>query len=294
MIFAQPRYLVAGDEYILVELGDEMNMDLNFKALGLKSALAEAKIPGVIESVPSFATLLVHYDPLTISRARLCAHLDELVKALPSIENLELFSRLIEIPVYYDDPWTRECVEDYSAKIKPMPHNPSFIAEQNGLHSVQDLIRYHSTPQYWVAAIGFWPGLPFTFSMDPTHFLTVPKYNPARTWTPQGAVGIGGACTAIYPVQTPGGYYMLGRTPVPIWDAEQRMPEFSRSAVLLVPGDRLKYLPIDAEEFAAIERMVQAGTYRINILTYDKFNVGAYRRWCAEREAQAKREVTAR
>lgn len=286
MIFDTPRYLVAGDEHLLVELGDEINMDLNFKALGLKSTLAEANIPGVIESVPSFATLLVHFDPQVITRARLIQHLDEALRSLPPIDQLELFSRVIEIPTYYDDPWSQECVDDYSAKFTPMPHNPTFVAEQNGIKSVQDLIRYHSSPQYWVATIGFWPGLPFTFSMDPGVFLTVPKYNPARTWTPQGTVGIGGACTAIYPVNTPGGYYLLGRTPVPIWDGEQRMPEFAKSSVLFVPGDRIKYVPIDRQEFDAIERMVQEGTYRINIITYEKFSVGAYRQFCATRQGK--------
>jgi len=98
-------------------------------------------------------------------------------------------------------------------------------------------------------------------------------------------VGIGGSCTAIYPVNTPGGYYLLGRTPVPIWNPQRDMPEFRSSSVLLVPGDRLKFVPIEKEEFEEIEQMVRERKYRINIVSYEKFSVGAYRKWFTERAA---------
>lgn len=294
MIYEEPRYLLSGDRYLLIEFGDEMNMDLNFKALGLEEEIRKNRVKGVIETVPSFATLLVHYEPAVINGKNLIATLAEYIGGLKSIENLELPSRLVEIPVVYADRWTRECVEAYSRTIKPIPPNPEFVAEENGLKSVKELIYYHSTPQYWVAAIGFWPGLPFMMSLDPRYTLTVPKYNPPRTWTPQGTVGIGGACTAIYPVNTPGGYQLLGRTPVLIYDGPQKHPAFKESSVLLRTGDRLKFLPIPEEDFEDIEEAVNSGSYHYNIVNYELFSVGRYNEFLQEaRKEMAAKEVKA-
>jgi urea carboxylase len=144
---------------------------------------------------------------------------------------------------------------------------------------VQQFVRVHSGTEYWVASLGFWPGLPFMMPLDPRCRLTASKYNPPRTWTPQGTIGMGGMSTAIYPVATPGGYQIFARTPVPIWDDKQRFPVFSESIVLFKPGDRVKFIPIGVEEFEYIESQVAAGTYPYNLVEYQRFSVRNYKSW---------------
>jgi urea carboxylase len=276
MIYEQPRFLVAGERYYLIELGNEANLLLNIEAIAICRAIRESKLEGVIETIPGLVSVLVHYEPALVKRERLRLQLEELIAGMADIEEIETDSRLVEIPVMYDDPWTNACVQDYSKRITPVPNNPSFVAQYNKLSGVRELIRYHSTPQYWIASLGTWPGLPFCFPMDPSYRITAPKYNPARTWTPEGAIGFGGACTSIYSVRSPGGYQLMGRTPVPIWDPQARLPEFEGSPALLRTGDRVKFLPIDLEEYEAISRLVEEGTYRINIITYERIAVRAY------------------
>lgn len=287
MIFEEPRYLRSGDRYLLIEFGDEMNLELNFTAMGLAEAVASDSLKGVIETVPSFATLLVHFDPDQTTFGALKSGLEEQVASLGPTADLTLPSRLVELPCCYADPWTKAAVDDYRRKIKDIEPNPEATARLNGLRDVRELVKVHSTPQYWVAAVGFWPGLPFMMSLDPRYVLTVPKYNPPRTWTPEGTVGMGGSCTAIYPVNTPGGYQIFGRTPVPVWDGPQKFPPFKESPVLLKPGDRVKFVPIDAREFIEIENEVAAGTYTYNIVDYELFSVSRYTSFFDE----AKKEV---
>lgn len=290
MIYDEPRYLLCGDRYLLIEFGNESNIDLNFKALGVEEAITQNKLAGVIETVPAFASILVHYEPAIIHHQNLIDTLDAYIADLKSMHDLELPSRLIEVPVAYADRWTRECVEDYCRTIAEIPSNPEFVAQENGLKDVKDLIRHHSTTQYWVASLGFWPGLPILMNLDPRSFLTVPKYNPPRTSTPQGTIGVGGACTCIYPVNTPGGYQLIGRTPVRIYDGPQKHPAFKESSCLFRPGDRVKFLPISEEDFVEIEEAVNDGSYHYNIITYELFSVGKHQEFMEE----ARREMAAK
>ena len=282
MIYQEPRFLPGGDRYVLLELGDEMNLELNFAAQGLANAIEEANTSGVIETAPCFASLLVHYDPDRISFHDLKQELISLTGSVGPSDEIELDSRLFCFQTVYLDPWTRECVEEYSEKIKPKQWDPEFIAQQNGLSGVDEFVRVHSATEYWVASLGFWPGLPFMMPLDPRCRITAPKYNPPRTFTPRGTVGIGGASTAIYPVVTPGGYQIFARTPVPIWDPERRFPEFSESICLFRPGDRVRFVPVPVEEFERIEAEVSAGTYEYNVVSYQRFSVRNYKNWVAD------------
>ena len=115
--------------------------------------------------------------------------------------------------------------------------------------------------------------------LDPRSKITAPKYNPPRTWTPQGAIGMGGSASSIYPVQTPGGYQLFGRTPVPIWDTEKRFDAFGGEIVLFRPGDRLKYVPCTLEEYEHTEARIKDGTYVYNMVDYQKFSVRNYKSW---------------
>ncbi len=227
MIYETPAFRPGGDRYMLIEFGNEMNLELNFMAQGLATAIAEQKTRGVIETAPCFASMLIHYEPDEISYADLSRELERLIAALGPSDDIELESRIFYFPTVYLDPWTRDCVQDYIAKIAPKQTDPEFVAELNGLSDVAQFVRVHSGTEYWVASLGFWPGLPFMMALDPRCKLTAPKYNPPRTWTPRGTVGMGGASTAIYPEHLPGGYQIFGRIPVPIWDPEKRFDVFT-------------------------------------------------------------------
>jgi urea carboxylase len=279
MIYPEPRFLPGGDRFVLIEFGNEMNLELNFMAQGLATAIAEQHTKGVIETAPCFASLLVHYDPDEISFADLSKEMNALIRSLGPSDDIVLDSRLFYLPTMYRDPWTRACVEDYCEKITKKELDPDFVARINGLADAEQLVRVHSGTEYWVASLGFWPGLPFMMALDPRCVITAPKYNPPRTWTPQGTVGMGGASTAIYPVATPGGYQIFARTPVPIWDTDKRFPVFHDSIVLFRAGDRVKFVPIGKEEFEFVEAKVKEGTYIYNVVEYQKFSVRNYKAW---------------
>lgn len=279
MIYSETKFLPAGDRFVLIEFGDEINLELNFMAQGLARAIAEQKTKGVVETAPCFASLLVHYDPDLISFKELQTEIAALIRALGPSDDIMLDSRLFYLPTMYCDPWTRACVEDYCSKITKKESDPELIARVNELIDVDQLVRVHSGTEYWVAALGFWPGLPFMMALDPRCVLTAPKYNPPRTWTPEGTIGLGGASSSIYPVATPGGYQIFARTPVPIWDLGKRFPVFHDSIVLFRAGDRIKFVPIDKEEFEFIEAQVKEGTYVYNVVEYQKFSARNYKAW---------------
>jgi allophanate hydrolase subunit 1 len=116
-------------------------------------------------------------------------------------------------------------------------------------------------------------------ALDPRCKLTVPKYNPPRTWTPKGTVGMGGASTSIYPDRLPGGYQIFGIIPVPIWDTKKSFPVFENKICLFKPGDRVKFVPTTYEEFEYVSNKVEDGTYDYNIIEYQKFSVKNYKKW---------------
>ncbi|MDQ1850607.1 allophanate hydrolase subunit 1 [Gemmobacter fulvus] len=282
MIYDQPKFLPAGDRYILIELGNEMNLDLNFKAQGLAAALADASIMGVIETAPCFASLLVHYDPELIGYGDVVREASALLGTLGPADAITLKSRLFYLPVLYLDPWTAECVADYRARIADKVPDPELMVQENGLEDTDHLVRLHSSSEYWVAALGFWPGLPFMMPLDPRARLTAPKYNPPRTNTPQGAIGVGGAANSIYPVATPGGYQIFARTPVPIWDQSGENPVFEGDLCLFRPGDRLRFVPVTREEYDAVDARVAEGRYAPTVVEYQTFSVADYKDWTAK------------
>lgn len=279
MIYDEPRFLPAGDRYVLVEFGNEMQLDLNFLAQGLATVLADDRIKGLIESAPCFASLLIHYEPELISLGDLTREVLSRYVHLGSPSEITIASRIFYLPAMYLDPWTQECVERYTRTIAPKEMDADLVVRHNGLKDTEQLVRVHSGTEYWVSALGFWPGLPFLMALDPRCALTAPKYNPPRTQTPAGAIGLGGGAGSIYPVDTPGGYQIFARTPVPIWDPAQRFSVFQDSICLFRPGDRIKYMPCTLEEFQEVERKVAEGTYQFNLVEYQMFSVAQYNQW---------------
>ena len=278
-IYDTPKFLPAGDKYLLIEFGNVMNLELNFTAQNLAKAIKDHKIRGIYETSPCFASMIVHYEPDEIKFNDLKKELSSLINSLGSTDEIEINSRIFTFPTVYLDKWTKECIEDYSNKIAKKKPDPELITELNNLENTEQFVRVHSSTEYWVAAIGFWPGLPFMMALDPRCKLTVPKYNPPRTWTPKGTVGMGGASTCIYPDKLPGGYQIFGIIPVPIWDTNKSFPVFENNICLFQPGDRVKFVPTTYEEFDHVYNKIEDGTYDYNIIEYQKFSVKNYKKW---------------
>ena len=278
-IYDTPKFLPAGDKYMLIEFGNVMNLELNFTAQNLAKAIKDHKVKGVYETSPCFASMIVHYEPDVIKFNDLKNELKSLIKSLGPSDEIEINSRIFSFPTVYLDKWTKECIEDYSNKIAKKKPDPELITELNDLENIDQFVRVHSSTEYWVAAIGFWPGLPFMMALDPRCKLTVPKYNPPRTWTPKGSVGMGGASTCIYPDRLPGGYQIFGIIPVPIWDTKKSFSVFENNICLFQPGDRVKFVPTSYEEFDHVTNKIKEGTYNYNIIEYQKFSVKNYKNW---------------
>ena len=248
MIYETPRYLYSGDQYLTVEIGDEMTLKANFKVIGLDRTINQAGITGLIETFPGWRSLLISYDSLVIRTEDLIAEIRDIVKQSPEVR--EVPSRLIELPVKYGGRWAPDL---------------DFIAQENQI-SREDVVRIHSETIHWVGMVGFTPGSPQLMQLDPPLLLSVRKYLSPRIYTPKGTIALGGSITAIYPVVSPGGYQMMGLTPVPIYDRFQSLDIFEKSPVLLHIGDRIRFVRIeDDDEFDSIRQQVLECSYKYNI-----------------------------
>jgi len=247
MIYETPRYLFSGDQYLTIEIGDEMTLEANFKVIGLDIAIKQAQIKGFIETFPGWRSLLLHYDSMVIRTEDLISELKDIVKQVPEVK--EVSSRLIELPVKYGGRWGPDL---------------GFIAKSNNI-SPEEVVRIHSETIHWVGMVGFTPGSPQLMQLKPSMLLSVPKYTSPRIYTPQGTIGLGGSITAIYPVVSPGGYQMMGLTPVPIYDRFQSLSAFEKSPVLLRIGDQIKFVRVDVEEFDYIRQKVWECSYEYKV-----------------------------
>lgn len=273
------RFYPGGDRAIEVELGDGMDFTLNFTVHRLVAAVREARIAAIEDLIPELASFQVNYDPDRISYEDLTAEIARIYARIGAGASGSLPSRLITMPVWYSDDQTTACIEDYRKTYPDKRNDPDLVCDLNGFADRGALARVHSGTEYWVAALGFWPGLCSLLPLRPRARIFAPKYNPPRTWTPKGAIGIGGALTCIYPDRTPGGYQLIGRSPAPIYDGAQRLPAFRDSLALFRAGDRVRFRPVTQEECAQIEAEVAAGHYEHDIVEYQVFSVDRYLDW---------------
>ena len=265
---------------IEVELGNEMSFNLNFIAHSFAATIREAKIKGFVELVTELASMQIVYNPDEISFKEMTRELKSIYGSMGQTDSLELDSRIYYFPVLYFDPWTAECVTDYRAKnTEKQEDDPDYLVRLNNLDDRSHLKRVHSGTEYWVAALGFWPGLCSLMPLDPRCRLVAPKYNPPRMWTPKGTIGLGGAVTAIYPDRTPGGYQIFGITPAPTWDPNQRLPAFHDRLALIKAGDRVRFVPIERDEYDHIEAKVKEGVYEHIFVDYQRFSIANYNEW---------------
>lgn len=290
-------YRYAGDRAVLVEHGEmEFDLTLNFFVLAVNEALRHDRPEGMVETAPGFRSILVTYDPLRLSTADLVAHLDAVHGDIEEERGIEIPSRVVHLPLAFDDSQTRQAVQRYIHSIrKDAPNceggsNVDYIVRYNGLADREELFETVLATEQWTAFIGFFPGLPFMFPLDPRDAVFVPKYNPTRTWTPEGALGIGGPCFAIYPVESAGGYQLLGRT-LPIYDLQRRNAAFLDNPLLLRAGDRVKFHRVEEEELMELFEDVRADRYRYQI-EESVFDVGAYLDWLPTvvKEAEERRQ----
>jgi allophanate hydrolase subunit 1 len=274
-------YRQAGERAVLVEYGDMVfDLALNFFVLAANDALGEAPPDGLVETAPGFRSMLVTHDPFAISTAELVEHLQKVHNRLESERGITIPSRIVHMPVAFDDSQTRAAVERYVHSIRADApnaeggNNIDYVVRYNGLRDRDELYETVLATEHWTAFIGFFPGLPFMFPLDPRDAIFVPKYNPTRTWTPEGALGIGGPCYAIYPVESAGGYQLIGRT-LPIYDVRARNEVFRENPLLLRPGDRVKFHRVEEAELLRCFEEVHSDAYRYRIEDAP-FDVGAH------------------
>jgi urea carboxylase len=266
----EPRYTYGGDEFIFCEIDEAMSFSANFKVLAICQELARRNVEGVVEICPANASYLVRLDPDVVRPDALMAQLKE-IGASVDPAHLTFKTRVIDVPAYYDDPWTREVLMRFrDHHQKPDGTDLEYVAEVNGFASEQEFIEAHHGAPYYVSMVGFVPGLPWCFQMVPREkMLEVPKYLRPRTDTPALALSHGGAFAAIYPVQGPGGYQLFAICPVPIFDPREELPDFKDSFVVFRVGDILKIRPIDRAGYDAIRAEVEAKTYRYRMVEID-------------------------
>jgi KipI family sensor histidine kinase inhibitor len=259
MHYPEAIYRPLGDLYLTVEFGDELDLLLNFRVIALDTALKAEPIAGITETIPTNRSLGIVYDPFVIECERLISRIKEVERGMGEIS--ELNSRLVTIPIWYNDPWSLEC-----ALAAGFTNNVEYMAEINRT-TVDGVIRAHSGTQWWVSAVGFQPATYQALPLDPAFDLTAPKYPRPRKSTPERILCQAGKLTSFYPVVSPGGYQLLGRTPIDLYDPQQRNPVFKDGPVLPKVGDRHKYVPIDETTYWELRRQCESGTYVYQIET---------------------------
>ena len=277
-------YRYAGDRALLIDYGEMVfDLTLNFLVLAVDDALRESRPEGLIETAPGFRSILVSYEPSRLTTEDLLEPLEPVHDELHSYRERAIGSRIVHLPVAFDDSQTRQAVQRYIHSIRSDAPNAEggtnidYVVRYNGYAGREELYEAVLATEHWSAFIGFFPGLPFMFPLDPRETVFVPKYNPTRTWTPEGALGIGGPCYAIYPVESAGGYQLIGRT-LPIYDLRARNAVFRENPLLLRAGDRVKFHRVEEDELLRLFEDVHADRYRYE-LEDSPFDVGAYLEW---------------
>jgi urea carboxylase len=269
LIHDQAIFRPLGDRYLTLEFGEEPTVACNVRVVAMREALNSVHLRGVVGYVMVPRALSVIYDPLQIEYADLCRALREVEQEARGVEVVR--SRLFDIPTWYDDPWTREC-----AQAQKGPYNLEFVAQANGMttRQVVDLV---STTQYWVAAVFFYVGAYNAFPIDPRVVLSAPKWVVPRTWTPDRTVAFAGTYIGSYALPGPGGYQMLGRTAVDLYEQDLKNSIFRETGepILCRYSDRHVYRSIGEEEYEEIRRQIENGTYNYSV-KYESFNIKRY------------------
>lgn len=232
---ADVRFLTTGDTSLCVEFGNEISPTLNTKIRAFTIALSGSGIPGIVETVPTYRSLMIHYDPEVIRYAPL---LDRLRSLLDQLDRVSVPpSQVLEIPVLY------------GGDVGP---DLDFVARHNS-KTPEEVVKIHTSAEYLIYMLGFTPG--FTYLGGMSQEIAAPRLKNPRVKIPAGSVGIAGSQTGVYPIDSPGGWQLIGRTPVRMYDAGRDKP------ILPEAGQYIKFYPIDQAEFDAIAAQEAAGGY---------------------------------
>ncbi|MDB6101524.1 MAG: urea carboxylase, partial [Gammaproteobacteria bacterium] len=264
-------YRHSGEDYLLIEYGPPvLDLELRFRVQALMDSLARLNEPAIIDLTPGIRSLQVHYDSRALPEAKLQRWLLEAEERLPSIDALEVPSRIVHLPLSWDDPATRVAIERYMQSVREdapwCPSNIEFIRRMNGLDSAEDVRRIVFDASYLVMGLGdVYLGAPVATPLDPRHRLVTTKYNPARTWTPENAVGIGGAYLCVYGMEGPGGYQFVGRT-VQMWNRYRVTEDFRDGKQWLLRFfDQIRFYPVSATELMRMRADFPYGRVRLDV-----------------------------
>lgn len=268
-------YRQAGDKYLLIEYGPiVLDFNLRLRAHALMSSIQKAQsagiLPGIIDLTPGIRSLQIHYDSQSLPRDRLLKFLTDTEAELPEIDDLEIPSRIVHLPLSWDDAATKLAIEKYMQSVRSdapwCPSNIEFIRRINGLDSIEAVQRIVFDASYLVLGLGdVYLGAPVATPIDPRHRLVTTKYNPARTWTPENAVGIGGAYLCIYGMEGPGGYQFVGRT-VQMWNRFRQTDDFKDDKPWLLRFfDQIRFYPVSESELLKLRKDFIAGKFKLRI-----------------------------
>ncbi|HKP41963.1 urea carboxylase [Mycobacterium sp.] len=279
-----------GDDNVLVEYGD-MVLDLALRARvhALHRRLASERADGILDLTPGIRSLQVHVDPDLLPIDRLLGLLFELEDELPAVSDLVVPSRSVRLPLSWDDPATREAIARYMSGVRDdapwCPSNIEFIRRINGLASQSDVMDIVFSAEYLTLGLGdVYLGAPVATPLDPRHRLVTTKYNPARTWTAENSVGIGGAYLCIYGMEGPGGYQFVGRT-TQVWSRYRHTAPFEPgSPWLLRFFDRISWYPVSPDELLELRADLAAGRGSIDI-TEGTFSLADHERFLTDNAA---------
>jgi urea carboxylase len=280
-------YRRSGDDNLLIEYGPmKLDLALRMRVHALAEQLAAQGLPGVVDLTPGIRSLQVHVDPGVLPVPKLLGLVREVEHDLPRTADLVVPSRTVRLPLSWDDPATREAIERYMAGVRDdapwCPWNIEFIRRVNGLSSVDDVYRTVFDAEYLVLGLGdVYLGAPVATPLDPRHRLVTTKYNPARTWTAENSVGIGGSYLCVYGMEGPGGYQFVGRT-VQVWSGWRQRGSFEPgSPWLLRFFDRISWYPVSAEELLDLRAQSSAGELELDI-TDGEFALADHERFLAD------------
>ncbi|TVZ89081.1 5-oxoprolinase/urea amidolyase family protein [Streptomyces sp. BK340] len=291
-------YRRSGDDNLLVEFGPmQLDLALRMRVHALMEAVTAAGLDGVTDLTPGIRSLQIRTDPGVLPQHELLTAVRRITAALPPSAELTVPSRTVHLPLSWDDPATREAIARYMAGVRDdapwCPWNIEFIRRINGLTSVEDVFRTVFEAEYLVLGLGdVYLGAPVATPLDPRHRLVTTKYNPARTWTAENSVGIGGAYLCIYGMEGPGGYQFVGRT-TQVWSGWQQRGAFEPgSPWLLRFFDRIKWYPVQPDELLDLRADITSGRF-VPRIEEGTFSLSEYEAFLAE-HAESVAEFRAR
>lgn len=258
-------YRGAGDDYLLIEYGPpELDLNLRFRVQALLVALERLALSGIVDITPGIRSLQVHFQSKILPLEKLLNQMIELERILPSVDDMIVPTRIVHLPLSWEDESTLEAIRRYEQSVRAdapwCPSNIEFIRRINGLASIEEVKKIVFNASYLVMGLGdVYLGAPVATPLDPRHRLVTTKYNPARTWTPENAVGIGGAYLCVYGMEGPGGYQFVGRT-LQMWNRFRKTKEFTKPWLLRF-FDQIKFYPVSHDELMKIRACFPYGGF---------------------------------